>query len=157
MEYPSQSDNDDEKRKEKGKEKRHYLDYGAISTNYRDQRPSKSRRERFENKYVISTMVVYFNVLAGDMTRGILFPTLWLYVASLGGSKSFQGIVVSAYSCGRILAAPLFGYLSEKFDHQSVMILCNLIIIMGTLIYSIGKVLWIIPLGNFFIGMGAAR
>lgn len=139
--------------------------YGTIVKDEREE----ARRQRnitrllrqesntFQNQYYCSTLVVYFNVLTGDMSRGIFLPTLWLYVHSLGGSKSFLGMIVSSYSMGRIIAAPAFGYLSENIGHQQTMIFCNVVILGGTLVYALAKSLPLLLLANFIIGIGAGR
>ncbi len=139
--------------------------YGTI---VKDEREEARRRRNitrllhqesntFQKQYYCSTLVVYFNVLTGDMSRGIFLPTLWLYVHSLGGSKSFLGMLVSSYSMGRIIAAPGFGYLSEIFGHQQTMIVCNVVIMGGTLIYALANSLAVLLLANFIIGIGAGR
>jgi Na+/melibiose symporter-like transporter len=117
----------------------------------------KTENFRLRRDYYLSTIIIYYSVLTSEMARGILFPTLWLYVSAMGGSKSFQGLVVSSFSMGRILSAPFFGYLSEIYGHQLVLILCNIVIIIGTLLYaSASSVYWLIG-GQFVIGFGAGR
>jgi MFS family permease len=101
------------------------------------------------------TAIVVLCVLIGDMARGILFPSLWLLVKSLSGSKVYQGVAVSAFSAGRIISSPIFGWLSEKFGYRSVLIACNAILFFGCYIYSLGKSVNGVILGQFIIGIGA--
>lgn len=113
--------------------------------------------QQLGNQYFVSTMIVYYCVLTAEMARGILFPTLWLYVSSFGGTKSFQGLAVSAFSMGRIISAPYLGHLSEVHGHQFSLIICNIIIIIGCFIYSSATSLTWLLLGQLTMGLGAGR
>lgn len=104
-----------------------------------------------------STLVVYLCVLTSELARGILLPTLWLYIESMGGTKSYQGFAIGAFSLGRIVGAPLFGYLSELYGHQLPLILCNVIIMIGSTLYLFSPtVMWII-FSQTLIGFGAGK
>mmetsp|Transcript_17171 Transcript_17171/g.26577 ORF Transcript_17171/g.26577 Transcript_17171/m.26577 type:complete len:487 (+) Transcript_17171:44-1504(+) len=48
-------------------------------------------------------------ILIGDMSRGMMFPTMWPLVESLGGTTVTLGYAVAAYSLGRIMSSPIFG------------------------------------------------
>jgi hypothetical protein len=106
---------------------------------------------------VTSRIVIYLCVLISDMCRGVLFPTLWLLIYSLGGTKATQGIVVAAFSAGRILGSPLFGYWSEQYGFQKVLIICNAIIIIGTFLYAISGHVAMVIVSQLVIGFGAGR
>lgn len=82
---------------------------------------------------------------------------MWLFVLSLGGSKSSQGLAVASFSFGRVLFSPAFGSASEKYGHRKVLTVCNIIIALGTLVYSSASSLYILILGQFLMGVGAAR
>lgn len=104
---------------------------------------------------VCSAITIVLCVLVGDMARGVLFPTLWLRVSSLGGNKMHQGIAVSAFSMGRILSSPLFGKLSEIYGYRGVLCACNVIIVMGCLLYSVAQSISIVLLAQLIVGFGA--
>ena len=104
----------------------------------------------------VNLWINVFAVLVSDMARGILFPTLWLLVQLYNGSKTFQGVCVSLFSVGRILSSPIFGRLSELQGHRTVLIYCNLLLIIGCMIYSFAPYFrFCIPFGQFVIGVGA--
>ncbi len=105
------------------------------------ERPSYlANRNRF-----MSAFLVVCCVLIGDMTRGILFPTLWLLVQSVGGSHFYQGCAVSAFSAGRIVSSPVFGYASERIGYKYILALCNMIIAIGCYFYSLSNsITWIV-------------
>jgi Na+/melibiose symporter-like transporter len=141
------------------------FDYGSIedmSDRY-EKVPSPLAKALYtedvllSNRYFYSTVIIYLNVFVSEMSRGLLFPTLWLFVNSLGGSKSFQGLIVSSFSMGRIFTAPFFGYLSELYGHRIVLIICNVILIVGAVVYATSSSLdWLLA-GQIILGIGGGK
>lgn len=82
---------------------------------------------------------------------------MWLFVLSLGGNKVSQGLAIASFSMGRVIFSPVFGGLSESYGHKRVLIVCNVIIAVGTLIYSSATSLSMVALGQFVMGCGSAR
>ena len=82
---------------------------------------------------------------------------MWLFVLSLGGSKVSQGFAIASFSFGRVLLSPVFGGLSETYGHRKVLIICNIIIAIGTLIYSSADSLFMLVVGQFVMGSGSGR
>ncbi|KAJ1422194.1 major facilitator superfamily domain-containing protein [Ochromonadaceae sp. CCMP2298] len=120
--------------------------YGAIPTL---DSPSPKKQHYF------SSAVIVLAVLIGDTARGIMFPTLWLLVLSLGGTRFHQGLAVAAFSGGRIVSSPLFGRYSETHGYRPVLIACNLCIFLGTLLYISANSIWMLILAQCCIGFGA--
>ena len=81
-------------------------------------------------------LVVCLVILVGDMSRGIMFPSLWPLVKSLGGSRETLGYTVASFSFGRILANPIFGSWSHTMGYSKTLIVSTLIILLGTLLYA---------------------
>lgn len=103
----------------------------------------------------ISIVIILLCVIVGDSARGVLFPTLFSYIKSLGGDRVCQGFAVAAFSVGRILSSPIFGTLSEEYGNRYVLVCCNVIITIGCLLYIIStSYVWVI-LSQFVIGFGA--
>lgn len=102
-----------------------------------------------------SIYIVGLVVFCSDMARGILFPTLWLYNLSNGGSKTTLGMAVAAFSFGRIISSPYFGHMSEHYGYRYTLILCSLILLLGAIIYSLAFIYHMIILGMFIMGLGA--
>lgn len=50
-----------------------------------------------------SIIAVYVVTVVADMSRGLLFPVLWLRVQYIGGMASAQGFVVAGFSVGRLI------------------------------------------------------
>eukprot|EP01035_Chromulina_nebulosa_P018232 gene18232-23903_t len=74
---------------------------------------------------------VFTCVLVSDTARGILFPTLWLNVKRFGGTKIAQGMVIGAFSFGRIVSSPVLGWWCEYHGSLSWLILSQFVIGLG--------------------------
>ncbi|MGH7955190.1 MAG: MFS transporter, partial [Gloeomargaritales cyanobacterium] len=72
----------------------------------------------------------------GDMSRGIMFPTMWTLVEYLGGDERQQGFAVAAFSFGRILVSPLFGSWSITYGYRNTLLLSCSILMLGALLYA---------------------
>ena len=103
-------------------------------------------------------IVVCFVILIGDMSRGVMFPTLWPLVESLGGSKVTQGIAVAAFSGGRILVNPMFGSWSISMGYTRTLLVSVSILLVGTLVYAqienVGKLQFLV-LSQLILGIGS--
>jgi MFS transporter, ceroid-lipofuscinosis neuronal protein 7 len=75
-------------------------------------------------------------ILIGDMSRGVMFPTLWPLVKQLQGSPVSLGYAVAAFSFGRVLVNPLFGYWSDTIGYRKTLFLSCTILLTGTLFYA---------------------
>ncbi len=92
-----------------------------------------------------------------EAARGVLFPTLWLNIKSLGGNRFSQGIAVAAFSMGRVVTSPVLGFCSDLFGCKRVLIFSNLTLLVGCLVYAASKSVMGIVLAQFLIGCGAGR
>jgi len=75
-------------------------------------------------------------ITIGDMSRGVMFPSLWPLVQSLGGSQVFLGYAVAAFSLGRVVVNPLFGAWSHTRGYTQTLLLATSILLFGTLVYA---------------------
>lgn len=135
-------------------------DFISKTTNESDRQNLSSTQNSIasvKKPSLISSAVVVFCVLIGDTARGVLFPTLWLLIESLGGSKSHQGLAVAAFSLGRIISSPILGEYSELYGNRIVLIVSNLIMAAGSIIYICSNSIWIVVLAQATIGFGAGR
>lgn len=81
-------------------------------------------------------IVVCFVILIGDMSRGVMFPTLWPLVESLGGNTVTLGYAVAAFSFGRIIVSPVFGTWSITHGYTNTLLLSTSTLMLGTLLYA---------------------
>lgn len=75
-------------------------------------------------------------ILLGDMSRGVMFPTMWPLVQSIGGTQVTLGFSVAAFSFGRVLVNPIFGSWSHTYGYTKVLLGSFSILLCGTLLYT---------------------
>ena len=80
--------------------------------------------------------IVCLVILVGDMTRGVMFPTLWPLVNLLGGTTVTLGFAVAAFSFGRVIVSPLFGSWSVIYGYKKVLVMSLSLLLSGTLVYA---------------------
>lgn len=102
--------------------------------------------------------VVCFVILIGDMSRGVMFPTMWPLVESLGGTTVTLGYAVASFSFGRILVNPLFGAWSVSIGYSRTLLLSCFVLLLGTLCYAqvqnVGRVEFLI-VSQTILGIGS--
>ena len=80
--------------------------------------------------------VICLVILIGDMSRGVMFPSMWPLVSSLGGTTVTLGYSVAAFSFGRILVSPLFGSWTVTYGYTNTLLFASMILLLGTLMYA---------------------
>ena len=102
--------------------------------------------------------IVCLVILIGDMSRGVMFPTMWPLVESLGGTTVTLGYAVAAFSFGRILVNPLFGAWSMSMGYSKTLLLSCFVLLLGTLCYAqvqnVGRVEFLI-VAQTVLGVGS--
>lgn len=102
--------------------------------------------------------IVCLVILIGDMSRGVMFPSMWPLVSELGGSSITLGYSVAAFSFGRILVSPLFGSWSVTHGYTKTLTLSCSILLLGTLVYAqiqnVGKPSFLI-FSQMLLGIGS--
>lgn len=102
--------------------------------------------------------VVCLVILIGDMSRGVMFPTMWPLVESLGGTTVTLGYAVASFSFGRILVNPLFGAWSVSIGYSKTLLLSCFVLLLGTLCYAqvqnVGRVEFLI-VSQTILGIGS--
>ena len=85
---------------------------------------------------IVGFYCVCLVILIGDMSRGVMFPSMWPLVESLGGDQVLLGYAVAAFSFGRVLVNPLFGAWSHQFGYTKTLLLSTAILLLGTMTYT---------------------
>jgi ceroid-lipofuscinosis MFS transporter 7 len=97
-------------------------------------------------------------ILLGDMSRGVMFPTMWPLVQTIGGDQVTLGFSVASFSFGRVLVNPLFGALSHTYGYSKVLMVSCSILLLGTLMYAqiqnVGSTAFLI-LAQTVLGIGS--
>eukprot|EP01052_Picozoa_sp_SAG31_P004714 SAG31_NODE_198_length_20656_cov_5.167291_19_plen_179_part_00 len=66
----------------------------------------------------------------------VSLPSLWLYIKSLGGTKSDYGLAGAIANAVSFVTAPLFGWMSDRFSSKVIVVVSLLIQALGGLIYA---------------------
>lgn len=102
----------------------------------------------------LSFATMAYVVLLDDSTRGIMFPTLWPLVLSLGGTKTTQGFMVAAFSMGRVLVSPVYGWFSSHRGYRDVLVFAHLVTAAGALWYTRVETLGGLLCAQVVLGLG---
>ncbi|CAM9569306.1 unnamed protein product, partial [Chrysoparadoxa australica] len=102
-----------------------------------------------------SLYVIMLVVLVGDMARGVMFPTLWPYVQSLGGTKVTQGYCVAAFSLGRFVVSPWLGQWSVMVGYKRVLVCAQFTVMLGTLMYALAGSTAMLISAQILMGFGS--
>ncbi|XP_028410664.1 uncharacterized protein LOC114533353 isoform X2 [Dendronephthya gigantea] len=74
----------------------------------------------------------------------LIAASAWYYVKSLGGDKTFFGIVMTAYQFSALPFSPIIGRLADKFGHV------KFIIVVSLFLRATGYVIYSIPVSAYF-------
>lgn len=85
---------------------------------------------------VVGFNVVCMVVLLGDMSRGVVFPSLWHLIVELGGGEVTLGYAVAAFSFGRMISNPIFGAWSIDYGYQFTLTFTGCVLFFGTILYA---------------------
>lgn len=94
------------------------------------------------NLVFIYTSLCFFTAGVEEL---LIQPTVWYYMKYLGKSNFFLGLTVASFSVGMLLFAPVFGVLDVKLQSAS-----KAIVIVGSIIKTVGSVLYLIPVNGYF-------
>eukprot|EP01113_Clastostelium_recurvatum_P049540 TRINITY_DN9195_c0_g1_i4.p1 TRINITY_DN9195_c0_g1~~TRINITY_DN9195_c0_g1_i4.p1 ORF type:complete len:550 (+),score=103.44 TRINITY_DN9195_c0_g1_i4:84-1733(+) len=106
---------------------------------------------------LVDLLIVLFILLLSESARGIVLPTLVLYVGSVGGDATWLGWTVGAFSTGRFVSTIGLGYISTQSAYKRVLAVSVLICVIGNALYATSYAGGIIMLliSRFLIGFGA--
>lgn len=97
-------------------------------------------------------------ILIGDMSRGVMFPSMWPLIESLGGTEVMLGYSVAAFSLGRVLVNPIFGSWSHQIGYSKTFLCSCSLLLLGTLLYAqvenVGRVEFLI-VAQTVLGIGS--
>ena len=68
--------------------------------------------ENGRRRVFYATIVWYFFLSGIDYA--LILPTINSYLQEVGGSSSFMGVMISAFSAAGLIAAPVFGKWTDK-------------------------------------------
>jgi MFS family permease len=83
---------------------------------------------------------------------GIMLPVLPLYAEDFGASPAMAAAVIAVFSAAQMVAAPLWGRLSDRIGRKPVLIAALIGSSIGSLVTGLAGVLWILFLGRVLDG-----
>ena len=96
-------------------------------------------------------------LLLAESARGVVIGTLSLYLDTLGGDEFFLGIVVSAFSLGRLIASFAFGALADFWSTRAVLLLSTVACMAGNFMFCMAGSLaskWVLLFSRVLTGFG---
>lgn len=105
---------------------------------------------------LLSLLVVYFVTLVSEAARGLVLPSQWPFLESVGGSKAFLGVLVASFSLGRMVSTVPLGYLSDKMSMRGVLVFCSCLQIIGNTGYALSENQWMLVISRVIVGFGSA-
>eukprot|EP00698_Gefionella_okellyi_P020091 TRINITY_DN6269_c0_g1_i2.p1 TRINITY_DN6269_c0_g1~~TRINITY_DN6269_c0_g1_i2.p1 ORF type:complete len:395 (-),score=56.69 TRINITY_DN6269_c0_g1_i2:151-1335(-) len=98
--------------------------------------------------------------LIDNFSWGIIMPSMWQYMESLGGTEPEFGIVMGLFSAAQLVGLPLVGYWGDKRTIKEAMLGTLAIGIVGQLLYCMAQPTqfkWLILMGRLLAGCSAAN
>ncbi len=86
----------------------------------------------------------------------LLFPTLPLYVQSMGGGQKDVGIIIGVFTLSSVLFRPFAGTFTDKYGRKMLLILGALIFLVSPFFYYAASTVKILLLVRIFHGLGIA-
>jgi len=83
---------------------------------------------------------------------GIVIPVLPLYAEDFGASAAMAAGLLAAYSAAQMVAAPLWGRLSDRIGRKPVLIGALVGTAVGSLVTGLAGALWVLFLGRLVDG-----
>ena len=82
------------------------------------------------------------------------YPTSWLLVERLGGSKAFYGWTVSAYMLMALASSLVFGKLTTRQRLKPLLLTGFFVSMTGYVLYAFAQHNWMVMLGRLLSGFG---
>ncbi|MGZ0185994.1 MAG: MFS transporter [Acidimicrobiales bacterium] len=96
--------------------------------------------------------VVWATVAMDMVGFGIMLPVLPLYAEDFGASPAMAAAVIAVFSAAQMVAAPLWGRLSDRIGRKPVLIAALIGSSIGSLVTGLAGVLWVLFLGRVLDG-----
>jgi multidrug resistance protein len=84
----------------------------------------------------------------------IVFPLLPFYAQHLGANAAMVGALVASFSVAQLLAAPVWGWLSDRYGRRPAILVGLLLSAVAYLIFAFAASLWLLFLSRVVQGLG---
>ncbi|GIT76719.1 MAG: hypothetical protein Ct9H300mP31_12500 [Acidimicrobiaceae bacterium] len=96
--------------------------------------------------------MVWFTVALDMVGFGIMLPVLPLYAEEFGASPAVAAAVLAVFSAAQMVAAPLWGRLSDRVGRKPVLVAALVGSSLGSLVTGLAGALWVLFLGRVLDG-----
>ena len=96
--------------------------------------------------------MVWVTVALDMVGFGIMLPVLPLYAEEFGASPAMAAAVLAVFSAAQMVAAPLWGRLSDRVGRKPVLVAALVGSSLGSLVTGLAGALWVLFLGRVLDG-----
>lgn len=107
-----------------------------------------------------SIQIILLTNLFTGIGFSILLSTMWPFLAELGGTSTFLGILVSGFSFGQLISSPFWGYWTNKYSISLILHISIILRLLGNLGYAMAGAIpeekdWFLFEMRLLVGFGA--
>jgi len=130
----------------------------ATKVPYSPALPSKGEGEKHEDSrwvFYVEMIVILTVLFFAESSRGMVMPSLNLYVDSLTTESRWFGILIGAYSGGRLVGSTVLGYLYNKLGINWTLQFALLLSLVGNGLYVVASLfnsIWVLLLARLLTG-----
>jgi multidrug resistance protein len=84
----------------------------------------------------------------------IIYPLLPFYAEDLGANAAMVGALVASFSVAQLLAAPVWGWLSDRYGRRPAILVGLMLSALAYVIFAFAGSLWILFLSRIVQGLG---
>jgi len=128
-----------------------------INNNENINNNQEEQVEKPKKIHLISLISVMAIGFIANVEYGIVMPSVWSYIQSVGGSKNDLGIALAAFSFAQVVFLPIIGLWADKRTMKESFIASLLIGITGNIMYAMSVNPWMIIAGRFISGISSSN
>src|SRR6185436_10772743 len=84
----------------------------------------------------------------------IVYPLLPFYAEDLGANAAMVGALVASFSVAQLLAAPVWGWMSDKYGRRPAILVGLILSAIAYVIFAFATSLWLLFLSRIVQGTG---
>jgi multidrug resistance protein len=84
----------------------------------------------------------------------IIYPLLPFYAEDLGADAAIVGALIASFSVAQLIAAPVWGWLSDKYGRRPAILIGLLLSAVAYVIFAFASSLWLLFLSRVIQGLG---